>query len=153
MKCFLCLKKKNLINICSSCECYSHKECLNKYYIPNCGYIYNKEWKFFCPLCKRESPHITNYDDIQLEKEKLLTILKNNLYDISIEFDRNITLIKTNDILCLVTKYKSILFEDNPSGRRLHNVIDNKLKEFYYIDNWDQAPYHYKNIFDKDISP
>lgn len=146
-KCFCCAKNienQDVILVCDTCKCYSHKDCMDIYAFHCEDYVLND---IKCPLCNKilEDHPI---DKTNITKEMYTTKISKILNSITYGFDYETKLNLVKILLDLVLDSKDILLKKE---EELSNAVKNKLIDLYYNEGWTKAEYYYKSLYNKPL--
>lgn len=149
-KCFCCAKniQKNCVIVCQDCNCFAHESCMDIYTF-SCGINTSSADNLIpsCPLCKKQLT-LRHINKKNITKPMYISKLKLILASINTSYtrERKIQLIEILFNILIETKNILIKQECNFSL-----IVQRKLQELYYNENWQLAEYYYEKIFNTTI--
>ena len=158
--CFICLNEtKN--KICNRCECYAHPKCWGKYInkesevvtfvSENNDVLITSPIYTRCPQCRgniKEVKSTTRSDTYSGRKIAFIY----SVYEMLIILESAQT---RDDKIKTITKIFKYLLENKKLFSKedgFKNVIRDKLKFFYYNENWKPANMFHRRLFGKPIA-
>lgn len=146
-KCFCCaqnIENETIILVCDTCNCYAHKICMDIYTFQCGDYVNNIN----CPLCNKIlKSHPIDKTNISkaMYTEKISKIIDSITYGFYV-YEAKLNLVKT--LFDLVLDSKDILLKEE---EKLSNTVKNKLINLYYDENWNDAEYYYRSLYDESL--
>jgi hypothetical protein len=158
--CFICLDKaKN--KICNRCECYAHLKCWGKYInkesetitfvSTNNDVLITSPMYTRCPQCReniKEVKSTTRSDTYSGRRFVFMFSCKGMLVELENAQTRN-------DKIKITTRiFKYLLVNKNLFNKEdgFKDAIRDKLKFFYYNENWKPANMFHRRLFGKPIA-
>ena len=174
MSCFVCLETCNT-KVCNVCTCYAHTNCWKEYL---CEYMtthadqtcdnlfcfgcrtclknvndYELPYTVKCPVCKTsDATNIRITRSMIPEKVKrdyYIAKIKKMLRETEMAIGRNNKIHVCKKIFREVEASKHILLYKNP---KFENTVKEKLVDFYNNDDWEEAKFIYRRLFNSEIT-
>ena len=145
-KCFCCAKDiegEDVILVCDTCNCYSHKDCMDIYTFQCKDYVNNIN----CPLCNKilkGYPIDKNNITKEMYTKKISKIINSITHGFN--YETKLKLVKL--LFDLVLDSKDILLKKE---EKLSNTVKNKLIDLYYNEKWTKAEYYYRSLYNEPL--
>lgn len=172
MTCFICLEECT-IKVCNVCTCHAHTKCwkdyLNEYMIAQdktCDNLfcfgcreclatvedYELPYTVKCPVCKT-----SDATNIRITRSMIPEKVKREYYivkikrllrkaEMSIGMMQKIRICKK--IFKEVEESKDILLYKHA---KFENIVKERLNDFYYNEDWEEAKFIYRRLFNSEI--